>query len=114
MAVVVRDTITITTSITVDRNDKGDTLRVVSETDRYRGHDAQELRVKSEKLRVVHDTVYIERRDSVEVQKVRGVPEVQGAAEKGGGFRSTLKWLFYVILALTGLVVTVKVCLRKG
>lgn len=40
VAVVVRDTITITKTVTVDRNDKGDTLRIATETDRYRGHDA--------------------------------------------------------------------------
>ena len=60
-----RDTITITNTVTVDRNDKGDTLRIATETDRYRGHDVQKLKVKSEKLIVVHDTVYIEKRDSV-------------------------------------------------
>jgi hypothetical protein len=32
--VVVRDTITITKTVTVDRNDKGDTLRIATETDR--------------------------------------------------------------------------------
>jgi len=47
VAVVVRDTITITKTVTVDRNDKGDTLRIATETDRYRGHDALKLRVKS-------------------------------------------------------------------
>lgn len=38
-AVVVRDTITITKTVTVDRNNKGDTLRIATETDRYRGHN---------------------------------------------------------------------------
>ena len=46
-AVVVRDTITITKTVTVDRNDKGNTLRIATETDRYRGHNVQQLRVKS-------------------------------------------------------------------
>ena len=66
-AVVVHDTITITKTVTVDRNDKGDTLRIATETDRYRGHDVQQLKVKSEKVKVVRDTVYIEKRDSVTV-----------------------------------------------
>lgn len=49
VAVVVRDTITIAKTVTVDRNDKGDTLRIATETDRYRGHDVQKLKAKSEK-----------------------------------------------------------------
>lgn len=67
VAVFVHDTITITKTVTVDRNDKGDTLRIATETDRYLGHDVQQLKVKSDKVKVVRDTVYIEKRDSITV-----------------------------------------------
>lgn len=70
--VVVHETITITKTVTVDRNDKGDTFRIATETDRYRGHDVQQLKVKSEKVKVVRDTVYIKHRDSVFVSSKQG------------------------------------------
>ena len=106
MAVVVRDTITITTSITVDRNDKGDTLRIATQTDRYRGNDTQKLRVKSEKLKVVRDTVYIEKRDSVLISSKQGESPVSSKLTAFGG---TLKWIFGILCALIALLVTWKV-----
>ena len=110
VAVVVRDTITITKTVTVDRNDKGDTLRIATETDRYHGHDVQKLSVKSEKLKVVRDTVYVERRDSVVVSDTRLANE----PDKGSGLRATLKWIFAILCAMTGLIITVRVCWRRA
>ena len=109
VAVVVRDTITITTSITVDRNDKGDTLRIATQTDRYRGHDARQLKTKSEELRIVHDTVYIEKRDSV---LISNKPETVNS--KRSTVNQTLKWLFVILCAAIVLVITLKLCLRKA
>lgn len=110
VAVVVRDTITITKTVTVDRNDKGDTLRIATETDRYRGHDARKLRVKSEKEKVVRDTVYIEHRDSVFVSNTN----LTNKKKRGAGFRATLKWIFAVVCAMTGLIITARVCWRRA
>ena len=92
-SVEVHDTIREVTTITVDRNDKGDTLRQSIVTDRYRGRDASQLRDKSEKIIVKTDTVYVP--SSVSHQK------------------SILKWIFAVICAIIGLIITVKVCLRR-
>ena len=44
--------------ISVDRNDKGDTLRIATETDRYRRYDAQKALVVLVELKVINDTVY--------------------------------------------------------
>ena len=112
VAVVVRNTITITKTVTVDRNDKGDTLRIATETDRYRGHDVQKLKVKSEKLRVVHDTVYIEKRDSVTVSSklISGKPNTVNS--KRSTVNQTLKWLFWSIIALIALLITLRILKR--
>ena len=58
--------------ITIDRNEAGDTVRVSSVTDRTRLRDRSQVRDKSEKLIVKTDTVYIEKRDSVEVKSEKG------------------------------------------
>lgn len=108
---VVRDTITITKTVTVDRNDKGDTLRIATETDRYRGHDVQKLRVKHENVNVVRDTVYIEKRDSVFVSSKQGESPV---SSKLTAFGSILKWIFGILCALIVLVVTIRILPRRA
>ena len=110
VAVEVHDTVTVTTTITVDRNDKGDTLRVATVTERDKVRDRTQLKVKSEKLKVVRDTVYVEHRDSVFVSETDFAND---AKAKGSRLKDTLKWIFFIILGLTALVITVKLCLRK-
>ena len=61
MVVVVLDTVREITTITVRENEVGDTLRVTTVTDRTSSRDRSQLRVKSEKLKVVSDTVYVEK-----------------------------------------------------
>jgi hypothetical protein len=104
-SVEVHDTIREVTTITVDRNDKGDTLRQSIVTDRYRGRDASQLRDKSEKIIVKTDTVYVEKRDSVLVER----HQPSSVSHQ----KSILKWIFAVICAIIGLIITVKVCLRR-
>lgn len=63
----IHDTLREITTITVDRNDKGDTLRQSIVTDRERVRNAADVRSKTVDVRVVRDTVYIEKRDSTSV-----------------------------------------------
>lgn len=111
MAVEVHDTITVTTTITVDRNDKGDTLCVATVTERDKVRDRTQLKVKSEKLKVVRDTVYIEHRDSVFVSNTNLTNDTD---RKPSSFLTALKWIFGILCALIVLVVTIKLCLRKA
>ena len=107
-----RDTLREVTTITIDRNDKGDTLKVVQITDRYRGRDMSDVRSKKEDVRIVHDTVFIQKTDSVYVSK-----EIAGPARNEGARASpvvsALKWICFIIIGLIALIITAKVCLRK-
>ena len=69
--VTVFDTITITKTITIRENESGDTLRVSTVTERDHVRDRSQLRVKSEKLKVETDTVYIER-EAEKTERIRG------------------------------------------
>ena len=60
----VRDTLREVTTITVQTNDRGDTLKVTQVTDRTKIRDANRFRVQDSRLTVKTDTVYVERRDS--------------------------------------------------
>ena len=67
VVVTVVDTIKETTTITLvlrqakEPSEPDDTVRMTTVTDRTRSRDRSQLRVKSEKLKVVSDTVYVEK-----------------------------------------------------
>ena len=108
--VEVHDTITITRTITVQTNDKGDTLRVNTETDRERIRSKADVRRQKVKTEIVRDTVYIEKRDSVFVQN-SGLTNPTN--KKKSNFVLSLKWITALICAVVVLIITVKVCLRR-
>ena len=105
--VAVCDSITETTTITIRENEQGDTIKVVQVTERDRSRSMYDVRSKKEEVRVVRDTVYIERRDSVRVQEFQG-SSVQEAA-RASPVVSALKWVFWIIVAIGGLVIILKV-----
>ena len=106
LMVAVHDTIVETTTIVVRENEQGDTLRMSVVRDRDRVRDRSQLRDKSEKIIVRVDTVYVERRDSVVVD--RG--QVRGDSYQSGGtaLHRTLKWVFWIIVGLSALIIIVK------
>lgn len=111
VTIELRDTVLETKTITYvvkeneNQNEKYDTVKVVQVTDRYRRRDASQLTDKSEKRIVETDTVYVAVRDSVLVE--RHQPSAVSHQT------SSLKWIFWILVALIGLIITVKVCLRK-
>jgi len=105
--VEVHDTLREVTTITVDRNDRGDTLKVVQITDRDRLRDRSQLRDKSEKLIVKTDTVYIEKRDSILV-KSEELRVKSSLNPRPSTLILTLKWIFAVICAVGVLIIVVK------
>ena len=108
--VAVHDTIREVTTITVQTNEAGDTVKVVQITDRDRARNREAVRDKEERLVVKTDTVYIEKRDSVFVQTNTGLTN---PTNKKNTFVSSLKWICWIIIGLIGLIVTAKVCFRK-
>ena len=100
-SVEVHDTLCEVTTITVDRNDKGDTLRQSIVTDRERVRNAADVRSKTVDVRVVRDTVYAEKRDSVLMER----HQTSAISHQ----TSILKWIFAIVLALTVLLVVVRI-----
>ena len=94
--VAVRDTIVETTTITVDRNEVGDTLFRSVVTDRTRAASRDHIAAYKTKTVIKMDTVYVERRDSVLVKntnQARASPLVM-----------VLRWGCAIIIALIGLI----------
>ena len=111
-SVEVHDTLREVTTITVNRNDRGDTLRLVqvTERDRYRYRDR--VRDVHQKTVVKTDTVYVAIRDSVSSSKFQG-SIVQGSNKKNS-FVSSLKWIFAILCASIILIIVIKIGLRRS
>ena len=99
--VAVHDTIKETTTITVRENEAGDTLRVSRVTERDRVRDRTHVKSMEVDVRVVRDTVYIAKRDSVLIkneEKARASPLLK-----------ILKWSFWIVVGLIALTVVLKI-----
>lgn len=115
VVVEVYDTLREVTTITIRENEKGDTLKLVQITDRTRATDRAAARDKEEKLIVRTDTVYIEKRDSVDVKNT-SLTKVQLDGPKGkvnpsnkkSNFVSSLKWIFWILCAIIVLILLLK------
>ena len=105
VVVAERDTIREVTTITVRLNEAGDTVRVAQVTERERLRDRSRHDLATYRTEVRVDTVYIERRDSVDVKTTN----FTNGTNKPGGVVSALKWIFWIIIALIGLGVVIKI-----
>ena len=116
--VEVCDTMREVTVITVQLNEVGDTLKQTVITDRTHSstRDRTQVRLTTEKQKVLHDTVYIQRDSIVE----KGIPyQVRNEGSTGkregliAGLTRNLKWLFFVLIALTALILVIRIFLLK-
>lgn len=101
--VAVHDTIREITTITVQQNEAGDTLKLVQITYRTRASDRAAVKEKCEKIKVVRDTVFIEKRDSVST-----TTNLSNPTNKASPVVSGLKWVFWIIIAVIVLTIILK------
>lgn len=94
LAVAVHDTIVEVTTITIRENEAGDTLRMAQITERTRTSVRDRISDQRERVAVRTDTVYIEKRGSVEVKESR---------------TNMLERVLLVVVGLVVLVIIIKV-----
>lgn len=94
LAVAVHDTIVEVTTITIRENEAGDTLRMAQITERTRTSVRDRVSNQRERVAVRTDTVYIEKRGSVEVKESR---------------TNMLERVLLVVVGLVVLVIIIKV-----
>ena len=99
----VHDTIMETVTIVVRENEQGDTLRLEKTMERDRIRDRAQERRKEVEVRVVRDTVFIEKRDSVST-----TTNLSNPTNKASPVMSGLKWIFAIIVSLIVLVFILK------
>ena len=105
VVVVERDTIMEVTTITVDRNEIGDTVRVSTVTDRERVRNRDAIAVQRTKTEVQRDTVVVEKRDSVFIKNTN----LANPTNKASPVVSSLKWIFWIIVAVIALIIVVRI-----
>lgn len=110
------DTLREVTTITIQTNEMGDTIKVTTVTDRtkVRTRDSGLLRMEYEKILV--DTVYIDKEENKSVAVVSSNTEIdeQGNITKRvNKVAQTLKWVFAIIIALMGLIIIERQTKRK-
>ena len=119
VVVTVLDTVKEVTTITVvlrqaqEPTAPDDTVRITTVTDRTRASDRSQLRVKSEKLKVERDTVYVEKQSETSSTVVAGssteiTPD--GTIRPKGVI---LKWIFWILCAIIVLIIVIRLGLRK-
>ena len=115
VVVEVHDTVRETTTITVQLDTAGDTVRVSTVTERDHVRDRSQLKVKSEKLKVETDTVYIEREADKTVAAVGPNTEIdeQGNIRHQPSYIRLLKWLFLTLVAIIALIILTRIKLRR-
>ena len=96
--IVERDTLKEVTVITVQTNERGDTVKVVQVTDLTRARNRDTTTDRQEKTVTKTDTVFIERRDSTAVSTTTVTNQKEGFWTK---LRSTLKWALALVVAMT-------------
>lgn len=99
------DTIMETTTITVRENEAGDTLSMSRVTERDRVRDRAHVKSMEVDVRVVRDTVYLERRDSRFVKNAN----LKNQTDKMSAVVDTLKWVFWILICVIVLVLIFKV-----
>ena len=110
------DTLREVTTITVQLNDTGDTLKISTVTDRERIRSMSDVRSKKEDVYVRTDTVYIEK----EADKTVAVAGPNVEIDKDGNVTKrvnrvaqTLKWLFLTLVAVIAIIILIRIKLRR-
>lgn len=107
MVVAIHDTIREVTTITVDRNEAGDTLKVAQVTERDNIRNRSAVKDKHERIVVKTDTVFIAVRDSSFVQNTN---YTNGTNPSTGSGRvvSALKWIFWILMCVILMIFIIK------
>ena len=91
-----RDTVMETKTITITKNSDGDTIMqsIVCERERVRNRDR--VRDNHERKMIKTDTVFVERRDSVQVSEFRG----SNCSGRASPVVTAVRWVLGILVAL--------------
>ena len=110
------DTLREVTTIAVQLNDTGDTLKISTVTDRERIRSMSDVRSKKEDVYVRTDTVNIEKEADKTVAVVGPGTEIDkdgNVTKRVNRVAQTLKWLFLTLVAVIAIIILIRIKLRR-
>ena len=113
------DTMREVTVITVQLNEVGDTLKQTVITDRTHSstRDRTQVRLTTEKQKVLHDTVYVERESDKQAVVAAGsnveIDKEGNVTRHVNRISQTLKWICFSALAIALLIIAARIFLLK-
>ena len=117
--VEVCDTMREVTVITVQLNEVGDTLKQTVITDRTHSstRDRTQVRLTTEKQKVLHDTVYVERESDKQAVVAAGsnveIDKEGNVTRHVNRLAQSLKWICFAALAIALLIIAARIFLLK-
>lgn len=117
--VEVCDTMREVTVITVQLNEVGDTLKQTVITDRTHSstRDRTQVRLTTEKQKVLHDTVYVERESDKQAVVAAGSNveiDMEGNVTRHvNRLAQSLKWICFAALAIALLIIAARIFLKR-
>ena len=108
----IHDTLREVSTVTVQLNAEGDTLRVTTVTDRTRAINRDRTQDVKEKVVTKRDTLYVDKSSDQLIAAVGPNTEIDSSGNITPAkptIQSTLKWLFRTLLAVIALVVVLYV-----
>lgn len=104
--VEVHDTVMVTKTITITKNEVGDTTFTSVVTEKERVHEKSRHDMATHRTEVCRDTFFVAVRDSTDIRR-NGAAE--GIQSGGTSLQGTLKWVFWIFIALIGLIIVIKI-----
>lgn len=105
-----RDTLIEVTTVTVQLNEAGDTVKTSTVTDRTRARAFDRRKDVEIKTEIVRDTVYVEKRNSSLQVTAYGLQEdgTPTVSSKLSAVSKVLKWIFWILLSVGCLIIIIR------
>ena len=116
VVVEVHDTVRETTTITVQLDTAGDTVRLLQVTERNTIRNSDRIREHTERTLELKDTLSVEKQTDRSVAVAGPNVEIDkngNVTKKVNRFAQSLKWLFLTLVAIIAIIILTRIKLRR-
>ena len=116
VVVEVHDTVRETTTITVQLDTAGDTVRLLQVTERNTIRNSDRIREHTERTLELKDTLSVEKQTDRSVAVAGPNVEIDkngNVTKKVNRFAQSLKWLFLTLVAIIAIIILIRIKLRR-
>ena len=116
VVVEVHDTVRETTTITVQLDTAGDTVRLLQVTERNTIRNSDRIREHTERTLELKDTLSVEKQTDRSVAVAGPNVEIDkngNVTKRVNRFAQSLKWLFLTLVAIIAIIILIRIKLRR-